>query len=213
MHISRILAAAILLGSVSGAALAQEDTSGVAGHFQIRLRGLAVLPAASATVKVGGIDIGGSTHVTKSFVPEVDGTYFITDNIGVELIAATTKHAVRNSVAGPVGSVWLLPPTATLQYHFNPEGAFRPYVGAGVNYTIFYSAHGNGAITDLSFKNNWGWALQAGVDVPFGDGPYFFNADVKKLFLSTDLKANGGVVRVSADLNPWIVGAGVGIRF
>jgi outer membrane protein len=213
MNISRIAAAAVLFTLASTAALAQADSSDLAGHFQVRLRGLAVLPDASATVKVGGVNIGGSTHVTKSFVPEVDGTYFVTDHIGIEVIAATTQHAVHNSVAGPVGSVWLLPPTATVQYHFDPNGAIRPYVGAGVNYTFFYSAHGNGAITDLSFKNNWGWALQAGVDVPVGDGPYFLNLDVKKLFLSTDLKANGGLVRASADLDPWIVGAGVGIRF
>ena len=213
MTISRILAAAILLASTSTLALAQDDSSGTAGHFQVRLRGLAVLPDASATVKVGGANIGGATHVTKSFVPEIDGTYFVTDHIGIELIAATTKHAVHNSVAGPVASVWLLPPTLTAQYHFSPEGAIRPYVGAGVNYTIFYSAQGNGIVTKPSFQNNFGWAVQAGVDVPVGDGPYFLNLDVKKLFLSTHLKANGGLVRASADLDPWIVGAGVGIRF
>ena len=213
MRITRIFAAAALLASVSTVALAQETGSGVAGHFQVRLRGVAVLPDASATVKVGGVDIGGSTHVTKSFVPEVDGTYFLTDHVGIEVIAATTKHAVHHSVAGPVASVWLLPPTVTAQYHFDPEGAIRPYVGAGVNYTIFYSAHGNGIVTSPTFKNNFGWALQAGVDMPMGDGPYFLNLDVKKLFLSTDLKANGGLVRASADLNPWLIGAGIGVRF
>jgi outer membrane protein len=213
MKILKVFAAAVLLASASTAVLAQDDTDGVAGHWQVRLRGVAVLPDASATVKVGGVDIGGSTHVTKSFIPEVDGTYFLTDHIGVEVIAGTTKHAIHQSIAGPVASVWLLPPTVTAQYHFDPEGAIRPYIGAGVNYTIFYSAQGNGIITSPSFKNNFGWALQAGVDVPVGDGPYFVNLDVKKLFLSTDMKANGGAVRASADLNPWLIGTGVGIRF
>ena len=31
----------------------------------------------------------------------------------------------------------MLPPTLTAQYHFNPHGAVRPYLGAGVNYSIF----------------------------------------------------------------------------
>ena len=209
------VAAAILLCSaamLSASSASAEDSNGVAGHYQIRLRGLAVLPDASATVTVGGANIGGKTEVTNSFIPEIDGTYFLTDHIGLELIAATTKHAVHHSIAGNVGSVWLLPPTLTVQYHFDPTGAVRPYVGAGVNYTLFYSAH-SAAFPPISFSNNFGWALQAGVDVPVGDGPYFLNFDVKKLFLSTTMKAAGGTVRAEANLDPWIVGAGLGIRF
>ena len=203
----------LLMSAVIAAAPAYaDDTDGPAGHFQVRLRGLAIVPDASATVKVSGSVIGGTTSVTNSFIPEVDGTYFFTDHIAVELIAGTTKHAVHQSIAGDVGSVWLLPPTLTAQYHFDPMGAIRPYVGAGVNYTFFYDAH-SAAYAPISFSNNFGWALQAGVDVPVGDGPYFVNFDAKKLFLSTTMKAAGGVVRADATLDPWIVGAGVGIRF
>ncbi|MEI9994271.1 MAG: OmpW family outer membrane protein [Rhizomicrobium sp.] len=213
---SRTLAfAGALLACVAGAAPALADDAadtGVAGHFQVRLRGLVVAPDASAKVTVAGSPIGGKTDVTDSFIPEVDGTYFLTDHIGLELIAGTTKHAVHHSVAGDVGSVWLLPPTLTVQYHFDPTGAIRPYLGAGVNYTFFYDAH-SAAYPPISFSNNFGWALQAGVDVPIGDSPYFFNIDAKKLFLSTTMKAAGGTIRASADLDPWIVGAGVGIRF
>ena len=213
MRITLGLAAALLAcTSALSPALADDTDLGVAGHFQVRLRGLAVIPDASAKVTVGGTPLVSKTDVTDSFIPEIDGTYFITDHIGVELIAGTTKHSVHNSVAGNVGSVWLLPPTLTAQYHFDPTGSIRPYIGAGVNYTFFYSAH-SASFAPISFSNNFGWALQAGVDVPVGDGPYFLNVDAKKLFLSTTMKAAGGVVRASADLNPWIVGAGVGIRF
>ncbi|HEY0106897.1 MAG TPA: OmpW family outer membrane protein [Rhizomicrobium sp.] len=205
---------AALLACVAGLAptLADDTDLGVAGHHQIRIRGLGVLPDASADVKGGGTSIGGKTSVTDSAVPEIDGTYFLTDHIGLELIAATAKHAVHHTIAGDVGSVWLLPPTLTVQYHFDPTGAIRPYVGAGVNYTFFYSAHSTG-FAPINFSNNAGFALQAGVDVPVGDGPYFVNFDVKKLFLSTTLKAAGGAVRADADLDPWIIGTGVGIRF
>jgi outer membrane protein len=207
-----ILAAALLLGAATVPAAADDDSTGLAGHYQIRLRGLAVVPDASASVTVGGSPLVSKTDVTNSFIPEIDGTYFLTDHIGLELIAATTKHAVHNSVAGNVGSVWLLPPTLTVQYHFDPTGPIRPYLGLGVNYTFFYSAHST-AFPPISFSNNFGFALQAGVDVPVGDGPYFVNFDVKKLFLSTTMKASGGTIRAAADLDPWIVGAGVGIRF
>lgn len=160
---------------------------------------------------MSGAAIGGKTSVTDSFVPEADVAYFITDNIGVEAIAAVTKHTVSNSIAGRVGSVSLLPPTVTLQYHFDPDGPIRPYVGAGGNYTFFYKA--DNGLPNLDLKNNFGWALQAGVDMPVGDGPYFLNLDIKKLFLHTRATAAAGAVRASVDLDPWLVGAGIGTRF
>jgi len=205
-------AAAILL--MAGAAQAQEtaqESTNVAGHFQVRLRGAAVVPDPSATISIAGVNIGGTTKVSDSFVPEADLTYFITDNIAVEAIAAATKHTVRNSVAGTVSSVWLLPPTITAQYHFDPNGPIRPYVGAGINYTVFYDPHS--ALPNIGFKNSFGWTLQAGADVPVGDGPYFLNFDVKKVFIGTHIRAAGGVVQASARLNPWIIGAGLGLRF
>lgn len=204
--------AAFLL--TAGAVQAQEasaNSTNIAGHFQVRLRGAAVVPDPSAIITVSGANIGGVTKVSDSFVPEADLTYFITDNIAVEAIAAVTKHTVRNSIAGTVASVWLLPPTITAQYHFDPNGPVRPYVGAGINYTFFYDPHS--ALPNIGFKNSFGWALQAGADVPVGDGPYFLNFDVKKVFLGTHVRAAGGAVQASARLNPWIIGAGVGLRF
>ena len=208
---SGLLFTAILLAAASLPAAAADDTSDPAGHFQIRLRGVGVLPSPSANIVISGSGIGGTTKVTDSMVPEADLTYFLTSNIAIEAIAAVTKHSVSNSVAGPVASVWLLPPTVTAQYHFDPTGPIRPYIGAGINYTVFYDAHSG--LPNISFANNVGWALQGGVDIPLADGPYFLNLDVKKLFLSTTIKAASGAVRASANLDPWLVGAGVGIRF
>ena len=204
----KVLSCLLLL---TGAAQAQEVSNGVAGHFQARLRAAAVVPDPSATITISGVNIGGTTSVSDSFIPEADLTYFLTDHIGVEAIAAVTKHTVRNTVAGTVSSVWLLPPTVTVQYHFDPTGPIRPYVGLGVNYTVFYDAHS--ALPNIGFKNSFGWALQAGADVPVGDGPYFLNVDMKKVFLGTHIRASGGAVQASARLNPLIIGAGLGIRF
>jgi len=209
--ILKLSIAALLLGCTAIPAVADDSVSDPTGHFQIRLRGVGVLPDPSANIVISGSSIGGKTNVTDSMVPEADLTYFLTPNIAIEAIAAVTKHSVSNSVAGPVASVWLLPPTVTAQYHFDPNGPIRPYIGAGINYTVFYDAHS--ALPNISFANNFGWALQAGVDIPVGNGPYFLNLDVKKLFLSTTIKAASGAVRASANLDPWLVGAGVGIRF
>jgi outer membrane protein len=170
-----------------------------------------VLPDPSADIAISGAHIGGTTSISTSLVPEVDLSYFITDNISVEAIAAITKHTIRNSVAGTVSNVWLLPPTVTAQYHFDPTGPIRPYVGVGVNYTFFYDPHS--ALPNIGFKNSFGWALQAGADVPLGDGPYFLNADVKKVFMGTHIRAAGGAVQASARIDPWLIGAGVGMRF
>ena len=211
---SFLVAAACVLAAtaVQAQTVSPPTDDGVAGHFQIRLRGLAVLPDASATIRVGGVDIGGKTDVSDSFIPEIDGTYFMTDHVGLELIAGTTQHSVHSSAAGDVGSVWLLPPTLTVQYHFDPTSpVWRPYVGAGVNYTFFYNPRS--ALPGLHFSDSFGWALQAGADVPIGGGPYFLNLDVKKIFLDTHVRALSGAVQADAALDPWLVGAGVGVRF
>ena len=208
--VASVFAALLLSAAPFSQALADDQPSDVAGHVQLRLRGLGVLPDASAKIAVGGVPIGGETSVTDSFVPELDGTYFFTDHIAVELIAAVTQHSVHNTVAGNIGSVWLLPPTLTAQYHFSPDASFRPYVGIGVNYTFFFSP--KSPLPAIHYSDNAGFALQAGVDIPVGDGPYFVNFDVKKLFLSTTVTAAGGLVHASANLDPWIIGAGIGIR-
>ncbi len=193
------------------ASAAQAD---VANAWQVRLRGLGVFPDASATVKASGSVVGGKTTATDSMVPEIDFTYFVDDHFALELIAATTQHRVTNSLAGTLGTVWLLPPTLTVQYHFAPEASVRPYVGAGINYTFFYSPKAPPALAPIHYQDHFGFALQAGVDIPVGADGYFFNFDVKKLFLSTKVRATpSGAITADADLDPWIVGAGVGVRF
>ena len=211
MHV-RIAALASALLLAASPAFAQEapGAGGTAGSFQVRLRAVGVVPDPSASITINGANIGGKTSVSDSAVPEADLTYFITDNVAVEVIAAVTRHTVTNSVAGRVAGVSLLPPTVTAQYHFDPQGAIRPYVGAGINYTFFYDA--NSALAGMKFSHNAGWALQAGVDIPVRDG-YFLNFDVKKLFLSTSATAAAGSVRAKANLDPWLIGAGIGLRF
>jgi outer membrane protein len=215
--ILKLGAIALLASCTAPAAMAQAD-DGVAGHLDVHLRGVLVAPEASLKGTIGGAPLTlTNSSITNSFVPEIDATYFLTDNIGVELIAATTQHSVHTTVVNPalgkvdLGSIWLLPPTLTAKYYFDAKGPFRPYIGAGVNYTLFYSPR-SGALPEMKYGNSWGTALQVGVDVPAANG-YFVNLDVKQLFLNDGVKAVGGAVHAHAVINPLLVGFGVGYRF
>ncbi len=192
------------------------DNSNDFSKWQIRLRGIVVTPDESATIET----IGGDVDISTAFVPELDFTYFFTENWAAELILATTKHDVEAiaTAAGNIdlGDVWLLPPTLTVQYHFT-GGALKPYLGTGINYTIFYGED-EGPIADaVDYENSVGFALQGGLDYSLNDD-WFLNVDVKKIFLQTDVTVNattalGATVGADVDINPLIIGFGFGYRF
>lgn len=200
--------------SLSTPAIAQNGGDGKsAGDLMVRARIIDVAPDESSSITV----IGGEAHASYEFVPELDFTYFFTDNIAAELILATTKHDVHASGTAlgvvDLGSIWVLPPTLTLQYHFMPKDKISPYLGAGVNYTIFYNEDLPAAVvTSIDYDNSFGFALQAGVDFHIQDN-WYFNVDVKKIFLQTDVSINGGAINADVDLDPWVVGVGIGYKF
>lgn len=180
----------------------------------IRARALMVEPDESANISA----IGGTVDIDEQYVPELDFTYFFTRNVAAELILATTPHDVTaiNTAAGQVdlGSVWLLPPTLTLQYHFMPDNeGFRPYVGAGVNYTHFYGED-KGAVNSIDYDDSFGYALQAGFDYGINEN-WAFNMDVKKVMINTDVSIQSGAtpIRADVDIDPWIFGLGLAYRF
>lgn len=188
---------------------AQEDQKKEEDYnkWQARLRFISIIP--SVDDNLASADVGIST----AFVPELDFTYFFTKNIAAELILGTAKHNVELKGSTDLGHVWLLPPTLNLQYHFYAD-EFKPYVGAGVNYTIFYGED-KGAVSGIDYKNSFGFSLQAGLDYNLND-KWFLNLDVKKLLLSTDVTVNTTgttIVPVEVDINPFIVGVGVGMKF
>ena len=169
-------------------------------RFQVRVRGLVVAPEDDSSV-----NIGGEADVGNSVTPEVDLTYFVTNHIALEAIAATAQHEIDYTGDVNLGKTWILPPTVTLQYHFTPDKTFSPYVGAGVNYSYFYGEETGTGFTDLEVEGGFGTALQAGADIWLNEN-WGLNVDVKKLFLNIDGKLNGGAVRADIDLDPWIVG-------
>lgn len=196
-----------------------------AGDVLVRVRGILVAPNEES----GGIlpaFPSETVSVDNSIMPEVDITYMATDNIGFELIAATTKHTASGTTGttgsiGALASTWVLPPTLTAQYHFNPGGAVRPYVGAGVNYTLFYSEEASPGLeaavgaTTVDMSDSFGWAAQAGVDVDLTDR-IFLNFDVKYIDIDTTARLDttgAGTQRVRVSLDPLVFGIGIGTRF
>ncbi|PRD45291.1 hypothetical protein C5748_03575 [Phyllobacterium phragmitis] len=184
--------------------------------WQFRLRALGVITNDKGSVdQIPGSDLSYSDTV----IPELDITYYFTDNFAAELILGTTKANIDGGGAigglGKLGDVWVLPPTLTLQYHFTNFGAFKPYVGAGVNYTIFYNQDATGALSDIDVENTFGTALQVGFDYMI-DEHWGLNFDVKKIFLKPDFNAtlaDGTAISGEAKLDPWLIGAGVTYRF
>jgi outer membrane protein len=142
----------------------------------------------------------------------------VTNNIAIEAIAASTRHVA--SVTGSklsagkvnVGSVWVLPPTVTLQYHFLTQERFSPYLGAGISVDWFYNSQPMSGLNRISFTNSVGPALQAGFDYSLG-GHWSVNADVKQIFINTTASVNSGFVKAKTALNPTVFGLGVGYRF
>lgn len=178
------------------------------GHWQVRGRLLGVLPSDDDAP----VNVGGTASVGDAVTPEVDVTYFFNDHIGAELIAATAQHQVDYSTGANLGDVWILPPTVTLQYHFDRTNAFSPYVGAGLNYSWFYGEDAGTGFTDLDVEGGLGYALQAGFDYWLNDH-WGLNLDVKKIWLDIDAKLNNGTITADVDLDPVIVGGGVSYRF
>lgn len=198
----------------------KEEKSTEFKRWQVRLRGVGVVtPNESAKIGI----IGGDVEISNAFIPELDFTYFFTEHFAAELILGTAKHEVKavNTAAGNVdlGSVWLLPPTLTAQYHFytSDKKILKPYIGAGLNYTFFYNVK-SGGVADVEYDNALGYAAQLGFDLMLDD-KFFINVDAKRLFLSTDVTvdasnlAPGLSIPAEVDIDPWLFGVGVGMKF
>jgi outer membrane protein len=205
-----VAASLLALGAHVSPAWADDagDTGGIhAGDVLVRLRAISIVPNVQTSGALSTLDV----NVNNATVPELDFTYMLRDDLGVELILATSRHQVTSSL-GNLGGVNVLPPTLLLQYHFNHQGMIRPYLGAGLNYTLFYNNGLNVGGAPVSITgHSFGPALQAGVDVQVTKR-VFVNVDIKKIWMHTDATLNGsGLGRL--DIDPVVVGVGVGMRF
>jgi outer membrane protein len=203
------MAAVASLAPIASQAQSAEDNP-----WMLRVRAVDLLFQNGQSGLVQAANVKAKNQV----IPEFDVSYFFTKNIAAELVLTWPQQVNITYGAGSAnaGKITALPPSLLLQYHFTELGAFKPYVGAGVNYTIFgnrqnFPALGNQAQVDQS---SFGFAGQVGMDYMI-DKNWGLNVDVKYITMSTNVTGSGGLAGQSGKLtlNPWTPGVGVTYKF
>lgn len=154
------------------------------------------------------LDIGSDAR------PTITGEYFVRDGLGIEMLAALPfQHDISIKGVGKVGSTRHLPPTVSLQYHFNNGGTVSPFAGIGLNYTTFFKERTTGALagTRLSLDDSWGAAVHAGVDFKVG-ARGAIRVDARWIDIDTTVKVNGTDLG-KAHIDPLAYGAAYIVKF
>ena len=204
MKVRHLLAAAVL-GAFAVGAQAQE-----AGDWVVKFGIHSVNPTGDNGTVAGG---AFAVDVDNNARPSLQAEYFFSPNLGLEVLAAVPfKHDIMLN-GGKAASTKQLPPTVSVQWHFNPEGKVSPFVGAGVNFTTFFSVDETGPLTgtQLSLGNSWGLALHAGVDFKIND-KWRFTIDARRIDIDTDVSLDGADIG-TVNVDPTVFGASVGYRF
>ncbi|GGJ64927.1 hypothetical protein CDQ92_02030 [Sphingopyxis bauzanensis] len=217
------LAASVLTLPFAAPAVAQE-----AGSIQVKGFATGVLPNGEIEeVETDLIDLpaGSQTRATDSYVPTIAIEYFIAPNFSLETICCVTPHDVRGAgaLAGAelIDDAVILPATVTAKYHFDLGGGFKPYLGAGPTYFLIFgedvgadaAAFGT---TEVDLSDEFGFVLQAGLDVPLNDRGLKLSLDAKRYFVGTTATFTAGdTVALQSEhaLDPWVVSAGLAYRF
>ncbi|MGO2497585.1 MAG: OmpW/AlkL family protein [Vibrio litoralis] len=201
------------------------------GDFLVRAGAVLVAPDESNSgIKAGGTNLGGDVSVDNNTQLGLNFAYMVADHWALELLAATPfSHDVTlggspaglDSLNGGLGNVKHLPPTlSVLYYPMDTQSKFQPYVGVGVNYTMFFDESVDGSakakgFSNLDLDNSWGWAGQVGMDYFITDN-ITLNAQVR--YIDIDTKANvelNGVGKLNVDvgIDPWVYMVGIGYKF
>ena len=180
-----------------------------------------------------GANLGGKATINNDTQLGLNFAYMITDQWGVELLAATPfSHDVKlkgvggGALDGKLGSFKHLPPTLSAVYYpLKNNSAFKPYVGAGINYTWFFdesvssgAKSGSNAasvpLTGLNIKNSWGLAAQVGADYMLTDN-IMLNGQIRYIDIDTNAYASSplGRAKVNVDVKPWVYMLGLGYKF
>jgi len=183
LYRSLLVAAAAVAFILSPAANAHEK-----GDWLLRV-GVGHVDPKSSNGDIASVDSGSALVF--------NGTYFFTPNVGFEILAATPfSHDIKLASDGTkVGEAKHLPPTFSLQYHFDTAGAFNPYVGAGLNYTLFFDEDTEGPLagTSLKLDDSFGLAAQLGTDIEVSE-TISLNFDVRWIDINTDAELDGAAL-------------------
>ena len=198
------LAAALSLAAAPAMAQSKGDWTVSAGVHQVAPKSNNGW-LANGTLKV---------DVDNDVKPTITGEYFIADNLGIEVLAALPfKHDININGLGRVGSTKQLPPVVTLQYHFNSKGKVSPFIGAGVNYTTFFSEDTTGALegTRLKLDDSWGLAAHAGLDFKVSERSAV-RVDVRWADIDTKVEVDGAKLG-TANIDPLVYGVAYVLKF
>ncbi|MCS4504866.1 Outer membrane protein W [wastewater metagenome] len=219
--ITALAAAALAAGMVTTSASAAS-----AGDWIVRAGPTLVAPNDDSSDPSGPLEgLDGAVSVDNDTQLGLTVGYFVTNNIAVELLAATPfSHDIsgEDGIDGlDVGSTKHLPPTLSVQYHFDTGTAFRPYAGVGLNYTMFFDEDVDSDTTaatgydDLSLDDSFGLAGQVGFDYELGNN-WLLNADIRYIDIDTEATLSGGPnpkSTIDVDIDPWVYTIAVGYRF
>ena len=194
---TRSLLALALAFALAGPAFAAEP-----GSWSVSLGAHSVNPkSGNGSLAGGALD----ADVGSNWRPTVTAEYFFTPNLGLEVLASLPfSHDIElNGVQA--GSTKHLPPTFTLQYHFAGEKV-SPFIGAGLNYTLFFDQDTTGPLagTELNLSNSWGLAAHAGVDFRLADNRAL-RVDVRWIDIDTDVSVDGADVG-TVNVDPLVYG-------
>lgn len=161
-----------------------------------------------------GVLAGADSSIDDDIRPTIAFEYFIRDNLGIELLAATPfEHTVTLAGLGDVGTTTHLPPTLSLNYHFPTGGAVTPFVSAGINYTAFLDTDAIGALAGraLEIEDSWGLALHAGVDFALSDTAAM-RLDLRWIDIDADVTLDGAPIG-TAEIDPLVFGIAYVMQF
>lgn len=214
--LKHLLTGVLLLGATSPA-LAYEK-----GDWLVRGGLTNVSPDdSSGNVFVDGTDLGVGVNVDSNTQIGLNLAYFITNNVAIEVLAATPfSHDIGLNTVGALGSTKHLPPTVSANYHFaEPSSVFQPYVGAGINYTVFFdeeftAANAEAGFSDLDLDDSFGLSLQIGFDYMLTDN-WLLNGSARWIDIDTDASfdLNGDAGSVSVEIDPMVYTLSLGYRF
>ncbi len=202
-----------LLGALALASAPVAAQQPAEGKFMVRLRALSLTPADKSDAIPSLSVAADAITVSKKIFPEVDVSYFFTKNVAAELVLTYPQQHDVELNGTKIGTFKHLPPSLLVQYHFIPDGVFRPYVGAGANLTLISNVDINvpsvGAL-DLE-SSSVGVVGQLGADIKVGS-KHFLNIDLKKVTIGSDV-TKGGTKVSAVKVDPLLLSVGFGIRF
>jgi len=190
----------ILAAGMSNAALAAEPGtwSGKVGWHSLQTK----------SSNSNGLNAQDASGVT------FDAIYTFSPQWSLDILAALPfTHDIRLEGAGDVAETKQLPPTVSMQYRFNPQGRVNPYIGAGLNYTMFFDEKTRGALAgqDLNLKSSIGPAAQLGMDIQLTPR-LFLNVDARWMSISSEARLNTASLG-NVDINPYALGMSIGYAF